>query len=50
MYHFTAVVTCMAILFYFFTGVQVAKARAAFGIKAPANRAIPTSSGCFACR
>src|ERR1700680_5192661 len=36
MFHFTALVTCMAILFYFFTGVQVAKARAAFGIKAPA--------------
>jgi glutathione S-transferase len=36
MFHFTALVTCMAILFYFFTGVQVAKARAAFGVKAPA--------------
>jgi glutathione S-transferase len=36
MYHFTALVTCLAILFYFFTGVQVARARAAFGIKAPA--------------
>jgi glutathione S-transferase len=36
MYHYTALVTCLAILFYFFTSVQVAKARAAFGIKAPA--------------
>ena len=36
MFHFTALVTCLAILFYFLTGVQVAKARAAFGIKAPA--------------
>ena len=36
MFHFTALVTCMAILFYFFTCVQVAKARAAFGVKAPA--------------
>ena len=36
MFHFTAFVTCLAILFYFFTGVQVAKARAAFGVKAPA--------------
>src|SRR3982074_3136111 len=36
MFHFTALVTCLAILFYFFTGVQVAKARAAFGVKAPA--------------
>jgi glutathione S-transferase len=36
MFHFTAFVTCLAILFYFLTGMQVAKARAAFGIKAPA--------------
>jgi glutathione S-transferase len=36
MFHFTALVTCLAILFYFLTGMQVAKARAAFGIKAPA--------------
>jgi len=36
MFHFTALVTCLAILFYFFTGVQVGKARAAFGVKAPA--------------
>jgi glutathione S-transferase len=36
MFHFTALVTCLAILFYFFTSVQVARARAAFGIKAPA--------------
>jgi glutathione S-transferase len=36
MYHLTALVTCLALLFYFFTSVQVAKARGAFGIKAPA--------------
>jgi glutathione S-transferase len=36
MYHFTALVTCLAILFYFFTGVRVARARAAYGVKAPA--------------
>jgi glutathione S-transferase len=35
MYHFTALVTCLSILFYFFTSIQVSKARAAFGIKAP---------------
>ena len=35
MYHFTALVTCLAILFYFFTMVQVSKARVAFGVKAP---------------
>jgi glutathione S-transferase len=36
MYHFTALVTCLAILFYFFTTLRVSKARAAFGIKVPA--------------
>jgi glutathione S-transferase len=36
MYHFTALVTCLAILFYFFTSIRVSKARAAFGIKVPA--------------
>src|SRR5271167_4710 len=36
MFHFTAIVTCLAILFYFFTTIQVAKARTASGIKAPA--------------
>jgi glutathione S-transferase len=35
MSHFTALVTCLAILFYFFTSIRVARARAAFGIKAP---------------
>jgi hypothetical protein len=32
----TALVTCLAILFYFFTSIQVSKARVAFGIKVPA--------------
>ncbi len=36
MYHFTALVTCLAIALYFFTSIRVAKARAKFGIKAPA--------------
>ncbi len=36
MVHFTALVTCLAIALYFFTSIRVAKARAAFGIKAPA--------------
>ena len=36
MYHFTALVTCLAILLYFYTGIRVAKARVAFGVKAPA--------------
>jgi glutathione S-transferase len=41
MYHFTALVTCLAILFYFFTGIQVSKARIAFGIKVPATSGHP---------
>jgi len=40
MYHFTALVTCLAILFYFFT-IQVSKARTAFGIKVPATSGHP---------
>jgi len=36
MFHFTALVSCLAIALYLFTCIQVAKARAAFGIKAPA--------------
>ena len=36
MFHYTALVTCLAILFYFFTSIQVSRARTAFGIKVPA--------------
>jgi glutathione S-transferase len=36
MYHFTALVTCLAILFYFFTSVWVVRARGAYGIGLPA--------------
>lgn len=36
MYHATAFVTCLALLFYFFTSARVARARAAFKIKPPA--------------
>jgi glutathione S-transferase len=41
MYHFTALVTCLSIALYFFTSIQVAKARAAFGIKVPATSGNP---------
>jgi glutathione S-transferase len=41
MFHFTAIVTCLAILFYSFTGVKVGKARQAFGVKAPATTGHP---------
>jgi glutathione S-transferase len=36
MFHLTAIVTSLAVAFYFFTSTQVALARASFGIKAPA--------------
>jgi glutathione S-transferase len=36
MFHFTALVTCLSILTYFYTGILVSRARVAFGIKAPA--------------
>ena len=36
MFHFTALVTCLSILAYFYTSILVARARVAFGIKAPA--------------
>src|SRR6266567_5069623 len=47
MLHYTALVTCLAILFYFFTCIQVAKARVAFGIKAPAIAGNPDFEGVF---
>ena len=36
MFHLTALVTCLTLLFYFLISFQVGKARATFGIKAPA--------------
>jgi glutathione S-transferase len=36
MYHFTALVTLAAVLFYFFTSTRVARARAVYGVKLPA--------------
>jgi glutathione S-transferase len=36
MYHFTALVTCLAILVYFFSSILVSRARAKFGVKLPA--------------
>ncbi|WP_257169536.1 MAPEG family protein [Bradyrhizobium sp. SRS-191] len=36
MYHFTALVTVLALMLYFYMAVRVAKARARFGVKAPA--------------
>lgn len=39
--HYTAIVTLLAVLFYFYTGLAVAKARAKFGVKAPAMSGHP---------
>ena len=36
MYHYTALVTLLAIAFYFFTSTQVARARYKYGVKLPA--------------
>jgi uncharacterized membrane protein YecN with MAPEG domain len=41
MFHLTALVTCLAVAFFFFTTTQVSRARAAFGIKAPATSGHP---------
>ena len=35
MFHFTALVNCLAISLYFFTSIRVSQARATFGIKVP---------------
>jgi glutathione S-transferase len=37
----TALVTLLALFFYFYTGVHVASARAKFGVKAPATTGHP---------
>ncbi len=41
MFHFTALVTCLAILIYFLTGVRVSQARGTYGVKAPATTGDP---------
>jgi glutathione S-transferase len=41
MLHYTALVTCLTILAYFFIIFRVGKARATFGIKAPATTGNP---------
>jgi glutathione S-transferase len=41
MFNYTATVTCLAILLFFFTLFKVARARAAFGVKAPATTGHP---------
>ncbi len=41
MFHLTALVTCLAILMYFYFSVQVGKARSTHGVKAPATSGNP---------
>src|SRR5271169_985973 len=41
MFHLTALVTCLALLFYFVTSARVGRARGTFGIKAPATTGNP---------
>jgi glutathione S-transferase len=36
MYHFTALATCLALLVYMFSCIQVSRARIEFGVKLPA--------------
>ena len=36
MYHYTALVTLLAVLFYFYTSTRVARARYKYGVKLPA--------------
>jgi glutathione S-transferase len=36
MYHYTALITLLSLLFYFYTTTRVSKARAEFGVKVPA--------------
>jgi glutathione S-transferase len=41
MYHYTALVTCLALLAYALTGYRVGTARATFDVKAPATTGHP---------
>ena len=47
MYHLTALVTLLAVLFYFFTSARVGRARMALGIKAPATTGHPDFERAF---
>jgi glutathione S-transferase len=47
MYHYTALVTCLAILFYAYTGMRVSSARTAHGVKVPATTGHPDFERAF---
>jgi glutathione S-transferase len=41
MYHFTALVTCLAALFYVYASTRVSRARLSYGVKLPATSGHP---------
>ncbi|MCK1385950.1 MAPEG family protein [Bradyrhizobium sp. 21] len=47
MYHFTALVTLLAIAFYFFTSVNVSRSRTKTGVKVPAMSGHPDFERAF---
>ena len=47
MYHLTALVTLLAIAFYFFTSINVSRARTRTGVKAPAMSGHPDFERAF---
>ncbi|WP_139102793.1 MAPEG family protein, partial [Acinetobacter baumannii] len=47
MYHLTALVTLLAVLFYLFTSINVSRARARPGIKVPATSGDPDFERAF---
>jgi glutathione S-transferase len=47
LFHFTALVTCLAVALYSFTSGRVGKARVMFGVKAPATTGNPDFERAF---
>ncbi len=41
MFHYTTIVTLLAVMFYFYTTLQVSRARGVYGVKAPATTGHP---------
>ena len=50
MYHYTAIVTLLAIAVYFYSSILVSRARGKFGVKLPAISGNPDFERCFARR
>lgn len=47
MFHYTAIATLLALMFYFYTSLQVARARMLYGVKAPATSGHPDFERAF---